>query len=232
MILAANQPYFLPYFPYWQLIHSADRFLLGDDYAFMKGGWIARNRILVHDAPQYFRIEVHQKSCSRLICDTQVMPLRPDNKLRTLEMAYRKAPYFAEAFPVLAGILRNPQPNLALFLEDSIRGICAYLGITTPIGRTSELPGNRQMKREARIYDFCHRLNADTYINAIGGRTLYQVPAFAREGIRLRFLQSGIAPYPQFGGPFVDKLSVVDAMMFLSRERLHAMLDEYVLLDE
>ena len=51
MILAANQPYLLPYFPYWQLIHAADRFLVGDDYAFIRKGWITRNYILVQGKP-------------------------------------------------------------------------------------------------------------------------------------------------------------------------------------
>ena len=45
MTLAANQPYFLPYFPYWQLIHAADRFLVADDYAFIRHGWITREKL-------------------------------------------------------------------------------------------------------------------------------------------------------------------------------------------
>ena len=65
MTLAANQPYFLPYFPYWQLIAAADTFLVSDDYAFMKGSWIPRNRILVGGMPQYFRIELDHQSCHR-----------------------------------------------------------------------------------------------------------------------------------------------------------------------
>ena len=31
MTVAANQPYFLPYLPYWQLIDCADLFLVCDD---------------------------------------------------------------------------------------------------------------------------------------------------------------------------------------------------------
>ena len=81
------------------------------------------------------------------------------------------------------------------------------------------------------MYDFCHRLNADTFINPIGGTALYCGQDFAREGIRLQFLKGRHTPYPQFGQPFVDSLSILDAMMFLSREQLHERLDDYDLID-
>ena len=32
MILAGNQPYFLPYLAWWQLIKASDLFLISDDY--------------------------------------------------------------------------------------------------------------------------------------------------------------------------------------------------------
>jgi len=231
MILSSNQPYFLPYLPYWQLIHVADRFLIGDDFAYMMGSWIPRNRILVQGRPFYFRMEIRHASCHRLISETELAPIRIGDKLKTLEMAYHKAPFFDEGYTLAARILQYPERNLAAFLDFSIREICAYLGISTEIGHTSDLPGNAVFRREERIYDFCHRLGADRYVNAIGGTALYHKEAFARQGIRLFFLQSRLAPYPQFGGPFVEKLSVIDAIMFNSRERLHEMLDDYTLID-
>ena len=231
MILAANQPYLLPYFPYWQLIHAADRFLVGDDYAFIRKGWITRNYILVQGKPQYLRMEVRARSCFRLICDSEFAPVRLVDKLKTIEMAYHKAPCFQDVYPVVEHILCNPERNLAAFLTASIREICGWLGITTPIGFTSGLAGNSHFKREERIYDFCRRLNADTYLNAIGGTALYRGDEFARHGIRLRFLKGRQTPYPQFGQPFTANLSILDAMMFLSREELHERLDDYDLID-
>lgn len=231
MIIASHQPYFLPYLPYWQLIHAADRFLIGDNFAFMKGGWIPRNRIQIRGVPVYIRVEVDHKSCKRRIDETLLAPFGREDKLKTLEMAYHKAPCFTAGYELAERIIRNPQPKLALFLEDSIRQVCAYLGITTPIGHTSDFPGNDRFKCERRVYDFCHRLGADTYVNAIGGTNLYDKAAFAREGIRLLFLRSQAAPYRQFGDKFLPDLSILDAIMFNTREQLHAMLDQYTLID-
>lgn len=233
MTVAGNQPYFLPYLGYWQLIHAADRFLIADDIDYIKGGWINRNRILIDGNPHYFRVEKAGHAESRLIRDKQVSmnPFGVKEKLKTLEMAYRRAPCFAEGYALAERILTWPERNLSLFLEHSIREVCAYLGITTPLGRTSDLPGNNLLRREERIYDFCRRLGADTYINLPGGQKLYDYREFARHGIRLRFILPNLTPYVQFGRPFVERLSILDAIMFNPPDTLHAMLDDYTWID-
>ena len=59
---------------------------------------------------------------------------------------------------------------------------------------------------------------------------LYDYGDFARHGITLRFLKSGLPEYPQLGNPFVERLSILDAIMFNPPETLHKMLDDYTLI--
>ena len=87
-------------------------------------------------------------------------------------------------------------------------------------------------KREERIYDSCQRIGADTFINAIGGMAIYDQEDFARHGITLKFLKSGLPEYSQFRKPFVERLSILDAIMFNSQETLQDMLDDYTLIDK
>lgn len=224
MTLSANQPYFLPYFPYWQLIHAADRFLIGDDYAFMKKSWIARNRIWVNGRPVYFRIEVKGVSSHRLISEMEIVTPDRERKLQTLEMVYHRAPFFADGIALATRIFACPHTKLVPFLTASMREVCDYLGIVTPVGFTSELEGNALLKREERIYDFCRRLGAEHFINAIGGQELYKGKEFRSRGIRLQFLRSCAAlKHPQ--------MSVLDAVMYHSRDQLHELLDHYTLID-
>ncbi len=229
MTLAANQPYFFPYFPYWQLIAAADTFLICDDYAFIRHQWIPRNRILLGGEPHYFRIELEHQSCNRLISNILLMPVPADKKLRALEMAYSKAPFFADGYALARRVLLFPERQLHLFLANSIREVCDYLGITTQLMFSSSLNGGH-LRKEERIFHYCHSLGAERYINAIGGQALYDKAEFAREGIELCFLCSEMQPYPQFGGPFVPDLSVLDAIMFNSRESLMERLGQYRLL--
>lgn len=220
MTLAANQPYFLPYFPYWQLIAAADTFLVSDDYAFMKGWWVARNYIRVGGEPQFFRVEIDHQSCHKLINETFLASLDVRAKLRTLEMAYHKAPFFADGYALAARILSYPERRLDLFLEYEIREVCEYLGITTRFVRSSSLLG-RHLHKTERIIHYCQELGAERYINAICGQKLYRKADFAAEGIDLWFLQTE-APF--------SGLSVLDDIMNHSREELHEALGQYRLL--
>ena len=239
MTVAGNQPYFLPYFPYWQLIAAADVFVVSDDYAYIKAGWINRNRILVGGRPHYFRLDVQHSGCPRLIKDKLLVPFDANTKLRTLEMAYHSAPYFAQGYELTERILSYPGPDLLGILELSIHEVCAFLGIQTRLVKSSSFEGNAALRREERIFDFCRTLGAGRYINAIGGQALYDKEQFRRNGVELKFLQSTMPPYCQalrfrrrttWGQEFVKDLSVLDAIMFNSREALHEMLGAYKLI--
>lgn len=232
MVLAAHQPYFIPYLAYWQLIGAVDHFLIADDYAFMKQGWINRNRILVNGKPNYFRIEVNGQSSYRYINETELLPISVEDKMKTVYMAYHKAPFYAEGSRLMEDILSFPELNLSKFLSNSIFKICDYLGIDTAISYTSEIPGNSSFHLEQRIYDFCKAHGAEVYVNAIGGQDLYHFDEFRQHGIKLRFINSSHPEYKQFGSDFVGHLSILDAIMFNSKEELQWMLKQYTFIDE
>lgn len=230
MIIAANQPYFLPYVAYWQLINAADMFFVGDNYAYIKRGWINRNRILFQGAPEYFGIEVLKASSFSLINELNIANINKYKKMNKLYEAYHKAPHYEIGAQLVEEILDSREKNLSEFLISSIKTICGYLEINTPIHRMSELEGNDRYKREERIYDMCHRLGANTYINPIGGRELYDVGEFEKRGIKLQFINTGDITYKQFGVHFVEKLSILDVIMFNSKNEIQEMLGNFTLI--
>ena len=59
---------------------------------------------------------------------------------------------------------------------------------------------------------------------------MYKKDAFKEQGIDLFFICSEAAPYKQGRSAFVPGLSVLDAIMFNSREALHERLGQYRLL--
>lgn len=230
MIIGANQPYFLPYISYWQLINASDVFFVGDNYAYIKRGWINRNRILFNGCPELFGIEVARASSFSLINELNIVEINKRKKMNKLYEAYHKAPYYDIGAQITEEILDCKEENLSKFLISSIKTICSYLEINTPIRCMSELEGNDRFKREGRIYDMCHRLGADMYINPIGGKELYNTDEFKKEGINLRFINTGDIKYKQFGDIFVDKLSIIDVIMFNSKDDIREMLDNYTLI--
>ena len=100
MKLGIMQPYFVPYIGYWQLMNAVDKYVIYDDVNFIKRGWINRNNILVNGKAQLFTISLNRASQNRLINEIEIGD-DFQNFLRTIEMAYKKAPYFDEVYNIL-----------------------------------------------------------------------------------------------------------------------------------
>lgn len=229
MKVAIMQPYLFPYIGYFQLISAVDQFVIYDDVTYIKQGWINRNRIIVNGREHLFTLELKEASSFKLINEIYI----GENKKKiqtTIEQAYKRAPFYKEGFALISEILSNAETNLALFLENSIRKIAAWLELKSQILVSSQLAKNSNLKGQDKIIDICRNLNAEIYINAIGGRELYDAHAFQQNRIDLRFIQTNPIHYRQFNDEFIPWLSIVDVMMFNSRETIiNKMIPEYTL---
>lgn len=223
------QPYLFPYIGYFQLMRAVDKFVVLDDVTFIKGGWINRNRILVNRETLLFTVPISAASSHKLIQDIEIAE-RSDWRgklLKTIAMAYKKAPCFKTVFPLIEDIVRSPGRLLADYIVNSLTRLHRYLGLEAELVKTSRQYRNQGLKGQGRILDICRRENAREYINPLGGAGLYSARDFAEAGIRLQFLQPRTIRYRQFGEEFVACLSIVDVLMFNPLERVRDYLNEY-----
>lgn len=228
------QPYFMPYIGYWQLMNAVDRYVIYDDVNFIKGGWINRNRILINGEPKYFNIQMKGASPHKRINEIEVSTEQPviQKNLRILEAAYKKAPCFGDSFPILEDILCSGKKDLASLIRYSFEKIADYLDIRTEFIVSSELDKRNELKGQDKVLEICRILGASEYYNAIGGRELYSFEAFREKGIKLCFLKTDKIVYTQFGQDFLENLSMIDVMMFNTREQIKEMLGAYTLITE
>jgi hypothetical protein len=229
--LGVMQPYFLPYIGYWQLLAAVDRFVVYDNIQYTKQGWINRNRFLRNGASAYVTLPLKRGPAVLDVVERSLADgFAPSSLLNPLAAAYRRAPFFAETFPVIEQIIGAAPRNLFEYLHHGVTTLAAHLDIRTPVIVSSTVAIDHGLKAEEKVLALCGALGATRYINPIGGRELYSVAAFAGRGVELRFLQPRPAPYRQFGDPFVANLSIVDVLMFNSRDAVRRMLSEYDLL--
>ena len=232
MKLAIMQPYFFPYIGYWQLIYAADRFVIYDDVNYIKGGWINRNQILINREPAYITIPLDQPSPYKPICDMAMQSSSTwrDKLVKMIEMTYRKAPSFAEVFPVVEKVIRHESNNLSDYLANQLRTLSAFMGIITEFVVTSRCYENNDLSGQARILDICKREGATTYINPQGGRALYDTESFRNAGIDLRFIVMRPISYKQRANRFVPHLSIIDALMEIGPVEIKHHLDAFDLI--
>lgn len=228
MTLAIMQPYLFPYIGYWQLINVVDTFVIYDDVNFIKKGYINRNSILVSGKSQQFTLELLGASQNKLINEIEVGN-NSKKLLKTIEMSYKKAPYFENIFPIIKDILNQDEKILAKFIAYSLQKVSTYLETNTKIIYSSDIQTDNSLKAQDKILDICQKLKATNYINAIGGQKLYGKEKFQEQNINLSFLDTNLLEYKQFNGEFIPYLSIVDIMMFNSVADIRKMLDSYEL---
>ena len=93
----------------------------------------------------------------------------------------------------------------------------------------SELQGETSLKGQARTIDICKRVDGTHYLNAIGGQHLYDKPSFLNEDLSLSFLKSNTPEYQQYQNEFIPNLSIIDVLMFNSKNRVKEMLGQFSL---
>jgi hypothetical protein len=224
------QPYLFPYIGYFQLIQAADKFVVYDNIQFTKKGWINRNRILVNGKDEYITLPLKKDSDFLNVDERKIADSFNEERikiLRKINESYKKAPEFKTVFLLLETILNNSEPNLFEFLYHSLQALCNYLDIKTAFIISSALAINHQLKSQDKVIAICKALEATTYINTIGGVNLYSKETFQQNNMELNFIKATPVEYKQFSNEFIPWLSIIDVLMFNSKEKIQEYLQSY-----
>jgi hypothetical protein len=228
--IAIMQPYFFPYIGYFQLMNAVDEFVVYDNIEFTKKGWINRNRILVDGKDAYITIPLKKDSDYLDVRDRRLAEIWLSEKNKVLNRiiaSYRKAPHFDSAYPVIENCILFEEYNLFNFILNSLRLVNEYLEIQTPFLVSSTIPVDHELKAENKVVEICKARKADTYLNPIGGVQLYSKDRFKEQGMDLFFLKTNDFRYQQFNNDFVPLLSIIDVMMFNSKEKIKEYLSSF-----
>lgn len=224
------QPYIFPYIGYFQLINAVDKFVFYDDVKFIKKGFINRNYVLVNNSRKMFTVPCKKISQNKNISEILVHPEpRAVNKiLLMIEYSYKKAPYYQKTFPLIESVfLKIRQPiSISRLAILSIKEVCDYLKINCRFEVSSEFYSETKNKKKVeRLIKIASLNNSKQYINMIGGINIYDKEYFSSKGINLNFLKTNNIIYRQFKNKFHPLLSIIDVLMFNSKEEIKKMLN-------
>jgi|WetSurMetagenome_2_1015567.scaffolds.fasta_scaffold288313_1 hypothetical protein len=231
MRIGIMQPYFFPYIGYFALINAVDRFVLYDDVAYIKNGWINRNRIKIGTQARYISVPVTLANTNHPIKDVKIVNYDRFRieVFKTLRTNYSKAPSYADIIGLLTEVFSVDYADINTLNAASIFMIKDYLDIKSEILASSTIKTSNELRGEAKVMNICKILGGDIYINAIGGQGLYSKDNFLKGQINLLFIKMGKIIYFQGKGDFIPDLSIIDVLMWNSKEVIKRMLQEYVL---
>lgn len=190
MRIAIMQPYLFPYAGYYRLFTGVDVFVILDNVQFNRRGRVHRTELKdCLGRKQWFTLPLKktERDTTR-ICDLQwAYP--------TIAEVGREMDERALPFPVFDNEERGSNWGISEgetpldFLQNRIEKTVEYLGLRPKrIIRASSLKIPAHLKGQERLIAICQALGADQYVNAAGGKDLYEPTAFAARGIKLEFL--------------------------------------------
>ena len=236
MRVGMMQPYFFPYLGYFSLMQASDSWVVFDTAQYIRRGWVNRNRVLTFgSAPwKYIRVPVcHAPS------KTQINQMRIDETqawreslLNSLDYyRVRKAPFFAHTIQFLEDTLSFESEWLIDVLTHTLQSCCRLLSISPRLQLASELglPQDSHCGPGDWAFLTTQMLSGTTYINAPGGRALFDQMQFHQSGIELQFLDPLLPVYQQSSLEFQPGLSVIDVLMWNSTDTVREMIRQYEL---
>lgn len=221
------QPYLFPYIGYYQLAYEVDEFIFYDDVSFIKQGYIHRNNLLAKNKSQRFTLPVLKASQNSKINELYFSQ-NLKKTLTSIRLAYAKAPYFNDIYPLVEAVLNDENRNVANITARSIIDVFSYLNIDKKMLFSSDIHYQRQLSATQKLIDMCKRRNAQGYCNAIGGKGLYSIDEFEQANIKLSFIQMDTIKYQQSNNTeFIGNLSILDVLMWNSKQAVIDLLMKY-----
>ncbi|MBU3934960.1 WbqC family protein [Patescibacteria group bacterium] len=208
------QPTYLSWMGYFEMIASGDVYVAFDSAQFTRKTFDHRNKIKTANGVIYLSLPVQKAPQKTRTCDIRISYDQGDpleKHWKTIELAYKKAPYFEKYKPLFEKFYSQKYVLLRDLDVDMIKLICNILGIKTKIILSSGLNLNDQdMGKTERVISLCKKAGITHLYDAQGAEAILDKSLFKKEGISIDFQKFEHPEYPQLWGGFVPYLSVID----------------------
>lgn len=211
MVVSIHQPQYLPWIPYFSKIKESDIFVFLNDVQFQKNGLQNRNYILTKNGQLRLTVPVFHTLSDTIntikISDSRILK----KHWQTIEMNYKKAPYFDEVSEGLKNIYSRDYLLLSELNIDLIKFYLDFLGIKTKIVCSSEI--KKEGDKSDLIVSICKSMFASSYLTGVGGLEYLKLENFEKENIAIQNANYKFIEYFQINkveNRFTPHLSIMD----------------------
>ena len=212
IILSAHQPVYMPWLGLFHKIALADIFCVFDIVQYQRKDFNNRNKIKTSSGDLWLTVPV--KSSGRfdcLITDIEIVNNGWNKKhLKSIELNYKKTPYFDQYYYDLKKILDTSYQYLVDLNFDILVYLLNALNIDTKTVKASDYLF-KGAKSEL-VLDMCIQLNADIYIFGENGKDYANIDTFISAGVSPYFQSYNHPVYNQIKGKFMPYMSVFDLL--------------------
>ena len=214
MRICIIQSCYVPWKGFFDLIGQCDEYVIFDSVQYAKGHWHNRNRIKTANGMQWLTIPVITKGrFDQSIDQVEIEKPWADKHWRTLELAYKRAPFFEQLASAVRGWYEraDKEPLLTEVNTIFLHGVAELLGLKTRIVRDTIYPA--QGVKTDRLVQIAREAGADRYFSGPSARGYFDESMFKTSGITPEWMNyEGYPEYPQLHGSFEHAVTVLDLL--------------------
>lgn len=214
IILQSN---YLPWKGYFDLIASADTFVVFDDVQYTRRDWRNRNYIVHGGRKVLLTIPVATKGkYNAKISEIEISdPAWTRKHWGTIRQAYAKAPYFSEYEDALEAAYKEAEgiTHLSTVNCRFLSLLMGFLDIDTRMANSADVPHGAETPTD-RLIEICCAHEATRYVSGPAAKAYIEADKFHQSGIELRYADySGYPDYDQRSDEFDHHVSMLDLLM-------------------
>jgi hypothetical protein len=219
--VAIVQSNYAPWKGYFDLMKSADEFILYDDVQYTRRDWRNRNRFKSPDGVRWLTIPVHVKGrYLQRIDETEVSdPGWAAKHWSTLSTWYRRAPCFERYRESLEALYLEVggEDRLSRINRRLIETLAGFLEIPTQISWSTDYAASG--RKTERLLSLCQAASATSYLSGPAAKAYLDEERFRAQGIEVRWMSyDGYPTYEQPYPPFDHHVSVLDLLFSVGDE--------------
>ncbi|QEL21708.1 WbqC family protein [Bosea sp. F3-2] len=229
--VAIIQSSYIPWRGFFAAIALCETFVFFDSVQFTRRDWRTRNVIKTPQGVHWLSVPVQQKGNFHAPIDSMRIadPGWWQAHLKSIEIAYRRATHFDDAFPLVRRLFETiaDLPTLSQVNQGMITALCKELGIETRLLRDIDLlprEAMAAMRPTERLVKLSAAADAQIYLSGPSAKSYLDEDEFNALGMQVEWMDYSRfgEPYPQVWGDFASGVSIVDTLLNLGLDQTRA----------
>ena len=219
MIAAVDQPNYIPWKGYFDLIHDADVFVFYNDVQYTKRDWRSRNRIITPHGVKWLTIPAG-KDTHRLIYEVRLEDKTwQKSHFETIRFAYSKAPFYKKYIDFFEDVYLNKEWEYLFELDQYLieKISTEFLGIKTTFVDSRDYPKSGQ--KHEKLLSLVEAMEAQVYISGPAAKDYIIEDDYKNRGIELIWKNyDGYPEYKQLSDEYYPDVSIIDLLFNVGDE--------------
>jgi len=220
-IVTIHQPDFMPWLGLFNKIKNSDVWIVLDHVKNNPKAaefWCRRVKMLIGGKEHWMSVTL-KKDENETFIPINKMELQMDERavdkfIQSVQLNYKKAPYFKETFYLIESYFSSFGTNMNEKNTWFIKEVMSKLGISTKVVYSSDL--NPAYTSNEMLIDLLKKQKSTTYLCGSGASGYQKDELYLNEGIQVKYNNFVHPEYKQFNSThFIKGLSIIDPLMNL-----------------